>query len=76
MRLAAATSPGTKVEPRAVPVRQRKPTIADVTRLVVETIGVEESFRFAAERAEFRLRPMCSRMAAAIGDALDKEGLR
>lgn len=66
----------TKVEPRAVPVRQPKPTIEDITRLVVEAVGVEESFRFASERAEFRLRPMCSRMADAIGDALDKEGLR
>ena len=66
----------TRVQPVAVPTRQRKPTVEDLTRLVLDATSLESAFRFAAERADYRYRPICARMANAIGSALDDEGLR
>ena len=58
------------------PGRLRNPTVDDVARLVCFTAGLEASYRIAAERADYRLRPKCRRMADAIATALDEEGLR
>ena len=70
-----ASSETVQVQPRAVPPRQRKPTVDDLTRLVVDAHALETAFRFAAEHADYKMRPMCSRIADAITVALDAEGL-
>ena len=58
------------------PGRLRNPSVEDVARLVCFTASLEASYRMAAERADYRLRPKCRRMADAIALALDEEGLR
>ncbi len=73
-RKAGAEHP--KIEPVSVPVRLRTPDVDDIAALVSETRGLEAAYRFASARADFRLRPMCTRMAEAIGEALSREGLR
>lgn len=65
-----------RVQPAVKPAPMRKPTAEDVARLIAESASLEASFRFAADKVEFRLRPLCARMADAIGAAIDKEGLR
>jgi len=65
----------TKILPSAVPKRQRKPAIEDMTRLVMDAVALEASFRFASLKADYRFRPMCSRIADAIESALEQEGL-
>jgi hypothetical protein len=65
-----------KVQPAHIPGRQRKPSLEDLTHLVCDTAAIEAAFRFAASKADYRFRPMCSRLADAIGHALDEEGLR
>ena len=73
-RSAPVDSP--KIEPSLVPRLTRKPSTDDIVRLVVAADSLEASFRFASLKAEYRLRPMCARIADAIGSSLDKEGLR
>lgn len=72
---AAGFSDGTPVEPAPVPRVDRKPTLEDVVRLVVEARQLAGSFHFASERADHKLRPMCGRISDAIKQALDEEGL-
>lgn len=74
-RKAVAFGPSRRVQPRAIPPRQRKPTVEDLTRLIVDAHALEAAFRFAAEHADYKMRPMCSRIADAITVALDAEGL-
>jgi len=65
-----------QVMPAVVPKRQRKPSVNDIAHLVLDASSIEASFRFASTRADYRFRAMCTRMADAIGAALDQEGLR
>ena len=63
------------VPPRPVKP-QRKPSLSDLTALIVDAYALEAAFRFAAAKADHRFRPMCHRIADALAGALDKEGLR
>lgn len=64
-----------RIQPAAVPARQRKPSRDDLARLIVTAASLEASFRFAAAKADYRFRPMCHRIADAIARALTEEGL-
>lgn len=67
--------PAIPVTPSAVPRRQRKPSMDDIARLFVQALGVAAAFKFAATRADYRFRPMCTRMADAIIAAIESEGV-
>lgn len=70
---AAVELTATPIVPAAVPKRQRKPSVEDVAGMFLAAAGLEVSFRFASEKADYRLRAMCARMAAAIGAAMAHE---
>lgn len=74
-RMRKAGFDGVPVEPSPVPEMRRKPSTEDIVRLVVEARQLSGAFEFASYRADFKLRPMCSRISEAISEALDKEGL-
>lgn len=64
-----------RIQPSAVPARQRKPSRDDIADLIVTAASLEASFRFAATKADYRFRPMCHRIADAIARVLAEEGL-
>lgn len=72
----SAAPPAPRIEPTSVPTRQRKPSVDDLARLILTLTGLEASFRFASERAEFRLRPLCRHIADSLAEIMDREGLR
>lgn len=62
--------------PTPVPLgRMRKPSVDDIAQLLMQSYGLAASFRYASERADFRLRAMCARLSRAISDALEREGV-
>ena len=65
-----------RIEPSVAPGRQRKPTVNDVAEMFLTARGLETSFRFASKKVDPRLRAACSRVADAIGAAIDSEGMR
>lgn len=64
-----------RIQPSAVPARQRKPSRDDIAGLIVTAASLEASFRFASTKADYRFRPMCHRIADAIARVLAEEGL-
>ena len=63
------------VEASPVTGRLRKPTIDDVSRLFVQSLGLAASFMFASKHADYRLRPTCARMSRAIIEAIEREDI-
>jgi len=61
------------IVPTTRPTRLPTPSSDDIAELFMVAGGLEASFRFAAERVEVRLRPMCTRMADAIATAIEQE---
>ena len=69
------TPPPVRIIPTRVPSPLRKPSVNDIASMFVEANGLAASFRLASEKSDWKLRPMCARMAAALQDAVDKEGV-
>ena len=68
--------PSERVDPVKKPGRLRAPSRDDIAALLLELVSLEQAFRFAAGRAEYRFRPLCTRIADTIAGLLDSEEVR